>query len=154
MGTVNYRKLGLVSRSSQYKTKNLQTGICGPVGGRQKNHATSRPDHLWPEIWSGMSKTAQRKEKQEWAIEKPKLDNARKLRGIYFYRSGRYWVQRNHEESMEQVGIACGIGHALQGPEPPVQEACGKRIRHSQINVCMHPGSSRIYEKAFGKNSA
>ena len=52
------------------------------------------------------------------------------------------------------MGLACGIGHALQGPEPPVQEACGKRIRHSQINVCMHPGSSRIYKKAFGKNSA
>ena len=33
-------------------------------------------------IWSEMSKAAQRKEKQHWAIEKPQLDNARKLRGI------------------------------------------------------------------------
>ena len=31
-----------------------------------------------------MSNAAQRREKQEWAIEKPKLDNARKLRVIYF----------------------------------------------------------------------
>ena len=31
-----------------------------------------------------MSDAAQRKEKQQWAIEKPKLDHARKLRGIYF----------------------------------------------------------------------
>ena len=46
--------------------------------------ATSRPDHLWPEIRSGLSKAAQRREKQQWAVEKPKLDNARKLRGIYF----------------------------------------------------------------------
>ena len=45
--------------------------------------ATTRPD-LWPEIWSGMSKAAQRKEKRQWAIEKSKLDNAGKLRGIYF----------------------------------------------------------------------
>ena len=45
--------------------------------------ATTRPDHLSPEIWSGTSKAAQRKEKQQWAIEKPKLDTARKLRGIY-----------------------------------------------------------------------
>ena len=30
-----------------------------------------------------MSKAAQRKEKQQWATQ-PKLDNARKLRGIYF----------------------------------------------------------------------
>ena len=31
-----------------------------------------------------MSEAAQRKEKQKWAIEKPKLDNAKRLRGIYF----------------------------------------------------------------------
>ena len=46
-------------------------------------HATTRPDHLWPEVWSGKSKTAQRREKQQWAIEKPKLDDARKLRDIF-----------------------------------------------------------------------
>ena len=34
--------------------------------------------------WKNMSDTAQRKEKQKWAIEKPKLDNERRLRGIYF----------------------------------------------------------------------
>ena len=31
-----------------------------------------------------MSDAATRKAKQKWAIEKPKLDNARKLRGIFF----------------------------------------------------------------------
>ena len=31
-----------------------------------------------------MARNAQLKEKQKWSIEKPKLDNARKLRGIYF----------------------------------------------------------------------
>ena len=45
-----------------------------------KRQATSRPDHLWPELWRGMSKNAKLREKQKWAIEKPKLDNARRLR--------------------------------------------------------------------------
>ena len=50
-----------------------------------KRQVTSRPDHLWPELWRGMSKNAKLKEKHKWAIEKkPKLDNARRLRGIYF----------------------------------------------------------------------
>ena len=49
-----------------------------------KIQATTRPDHLWPEIWSGMSKAAQQKEKLQWAVEEPKLDTARKLEGIYF----------------------------------------------------------------------
>ena len=31
-----------------------------------------------------MSDASQRKDKQKWAIEKPKLDNARRLRGVYF----------------------------------------------------------------------
>ena len=37
-----------------------------------------------PEIWSGMSKKSQQKEKQHWAEEEPKLDNARKPRGFYY----------------------------------------------------------------------
>ena len=54
-------------------------------GGRlTERHATSRPDHSWPELWRGMSKNAKLWEKHKWTIEKPKLDNARRLRGIYF----------------------------------------------------------------------
>ena len=49
-----------------------------------KRQATSRPDHSWPELWRGMSKDAKLREKHAWAFEKPKLDNARRLRGIYF----------------------------------------------------------------------
>ena len=45
---------------------------------------TSRPDHLWPELWKSMGKHAKLKEKQKWSNEKLHLDNARKLRGIYF----------------------------------------------------------------------
>ena len=45
----------------------------------RKQH-TSRPDHLWPELWKSM----ELKEKQKWSEEKLHLENARKLRGIYF----------------------------------------------------------------------
>ena len=48
-------------------------------GGRPtKRQATSRPDHLWPELWEKMGKNAKLKEKRKWSHEKPKLDNARK----------------------------------------------------------------------------
>ena len=49
-----------------------------------RKQLTSRPDHLWPELWTKFARNAKLKEKQNWAIEKPKLDNARGLRGIYF----------------------------------------------------------------------
>ena len=49
-----------------------------------RKQQTSRPDHLWPELWKTMGKHAKLKEKQKWSNEKLHLDNARKLRGIYF----------------------------------------------------------------------
>ena len=49
-----------------------------------RQQLTSRLDHLWPELWKSMGKNAKLKEKQKWAEEKIHLDNARKLRGIYF----------------------------------------------------------------------
>ena len=45
---------------------------------------TSRPDNVWPDMSKHMSDASKRKAKRRWAIEKPKLDNARRLRGIYF----------------------------------------------------------------------
>ena len=49
-----------------------------------RKQLTSRPDYLWPELWKSMGKHAKLKEKQKWSNEKLHLDNARKLRGIYF----------------------------------------------------------------------
>ena len=49
-----------------------------------RKQLTSRPDHLWPELWTKLGRNAKLKERQKWSIEKPKLDNARRLRGIYF----------------------------------------------------------------------
>ena len=53
-------------------------------GRRLTKQTISRPDYLWPELWEDMSEAAQRKAKQKWATEKPKLDKAGRLRGIYF----------------------------------------------------------------------
>ena len=50
----------------------------------KRRQLTSRPDHLWPELWKSMGKHAKLKEKQKWPEEKFHLENARKLRGIYF----------------------------------------------------------------------
>ena len=49
-----------------------------------RKQVTSRPDHLWLELWEKMGKNAKLKDRQKWSHEKNQLDNARKLRGIYF----------------------------------------------------------------------
>ena len=49
-----------------------------------RKQLTSRPEHSWPELWTKLGRNAQLKEKQKWSNEKHHLDNAQKLRGIYF----------------------------------------------------------------------
>ena len=69
--------LGQVSR-------NLQTDICG-LGETDKTAVNIQARlYLWPELWTKLGRNAQLKEKRKWSDEKPKLDHARILRGIYF----------------------------------------------------------------------
>ena len=49
-----------------------------------RKQTTSRPDKVMARYVEAHVYASKRKEKQKWAIEKPKLDNARRLRGIYF----------------------------------------------------------------------
>ena len=83
MGHETCRILGQVSHYLFYWKKNLLKDMWS--GGRlTRKQLTSRPDHLWPELWESMGKHAKLKEKQKWSEEKLHLENARKLRGIYF----------------------------------------------------------------------
>ena len=52
-------------------------------GRLTKIQATTRPDHVWPEVRTKIGEAAKNREKQEWKNEKTKLDNARKDEGIY-----------------------------------------------------------------------
>ena len=49
-----------------------------------RKQLTSRLEYLWPELWIKLGRNAQLKERQKLSHEKPQLDNARKLREIYF----------------------------------------------------------------------
>ena len=59
-------------------------GYMGSGRRLTRKQLTSRPDRLWPELWEKMGKNAKLKERQKWSNEKLHLENARKLRGIYF----------------------------------------------------------------------
>ena len=59
-------------------------GFMWPWERLARKQLTSRPDHVWPELREKMGKHAKLKEKPKWSHEKLHLDNARKLRGIYF----------------------------------------------------------------------
>ena len=66
-----------VSLKLLYWKKNLPDGYMWSGERLTRKQQTSRAR-------SFMARTAILKEKQKWSHEKPQLDNARKLRGIYF----------------------------------------------------------------------
>ena len=67
-----------------YWKRNVQKGYMWSERRLTKILATTRADNVWLEVWTKIGKAAHKREKQEWANEKPKLDNAWRLRGIYF----------------------------------------------------------------------
>ena len=58
--------------------------ICGPGETDKSSNNYTTSSYVWPEVWSKIGKSTQNREKQEWAFEKPKVDNARQLIGIHF----------------------------------------------------------------------
>ena len=73
---------GQVSHEAQHWMKNLQTDIQGPAADKEATNIQTRTPVARDK--ENMSDAAQRKEQQNWTVEKPKLDNSRRLRGIYF----------------------------------------------------------------------
>jgi len=63
------------------------------VAGREtKIQETTRPGNLWPEVWDAMGDKKKKKAISDWNILKPKLDDARALRG------GELYISRDDKE--------------------------------------------------------
>ena len=89
-----------------------------------ERQVTSRPDHLWPELWTKLGRNAKLKEKQKWSNEKPKLDNARRLRGMYFIDpEDKELIQRNHQECSQEIGNTSG---------PAMPRKTSKKSKHGE----------------------
>ena len=82
-----------------------------------RKQLTSRPDHLWPELWKSMGKNAKLKEKQKWSEEKIHLENARKLRGIYFIDPEDKEFKETIKNARKKVGNISGSCYALHNYE-------------------------------------
>ena len=78
-----------------------------------RRQLTSRPDHLWPELWIKLGRNAKLQEKHRWSNEKPKLDN-RRLRGIYFIDPEDKEFEETIRNARKKIGNTNGSSHALQ----------------------------------------
>ena len=117
--------------------------------------AVARHYYLWLEMWIGMSKPAHKQEKPEWAVENPKLDNARKLRGFFF-------IDPEYEEYKETMKNARRNSKLLwkrlcfaRWRQPNVFDelretvSSGDTLPHKKTKCAC--GSPRIHNEAFGR---
>ena len=74
-----------------------------------KKLTTSRPDNVWPDMWKHMSDASKKKAKQKWSIEKPKLDDARQFRGIFYIEAD----DEEFEHAMKKRGNSDASCNAL-----------------------------------------
>ena len=112
IGTEACQILGKTSQNSLYWKKSLPQDICGPV--RDWPKFTTRPDHVWPEVWTKIGKAAQNPEKQERKNEMRKLNNARRLRGIYFVDLDDQDNKETLKHGRRNFEKTCGTSFALQ----------------------------------------
>ena len=94
---------------------------------------TSSPDHLWPELWGKMGRNAKLKEKQKWSHEKLHLENARKLRGIYF-------IDPEEKEFKETIN---NVRKKLETPMAPAMPC--KNIKNNKN--CVNGASNNVKSK-------
>ena len=100
----------------------------------RRKQLTSRPEYLWTELWTKLGRNAQLKVRQKWSHEKPHLDNARKLRGIYF-------IDLEDKEFKET------IKNARKKLETPVAPAMLCKMRKNSPNWVTRGKSNEINSK-------
>ena len=102
-----------------------------------RRQTTSRPDTLWPEMWKLMSDASKCKQKQKRAIEKPKLDNARSLRGTYFIDPDDEEFKRTLENARRKLEIPVPAAMPCRLQRCPCKETCCVVGEHKTKYACI-----------------
>ena len=143
--------LGKGSQSSPYWKKKFPRDICGP--GRDWQKFKQLPEARLCGLKCGPKFEKQlEREKSKKEQTKPKLDNARRLTGIYFIdpEDGEY------QKRKEKVGISNGGGNALQERNKEAVQLSGNWSEElwiqqdSQNKACMYREGARVHETTFG----
>ena len=90
------------------------------VDGRlTKTQVTSRPEMIGPEVWSSMSKCAQKKAKQQRDIEKPKIQASRPTRKIH----------DSPPDDVEQINAIIQSAKKEAGDSSGTSKPCDTQVR-------------------------
>ena len=95
-----HRMRGRASHNSQYWMKKRPDGFSWPGERLTKKQTTSRPDHLWPEMWKKTVRCSGTKRKTKVGYRETKARHCKKAESNYFWWSDRSWVEGHHEETV------------------------------------------------------
>ena len=84
-----------------------------------------------------MSDASKRKAKQKWAIEKPKLDIARRLRGIFFIEAGDEEFERPMKNARRKLEIPMPAAIPRKTPVNCRGESCRSIGNHKTKYACI-----------------
>ena len=133
---------------SSLEVRNSHTDICVSGGSLTRRQATSRPDHLWPEHWITMGRSGKLLEKHKWSDEELKLDNARRLWGIYLHDLFKKELKETIENAHKKLETP--MAPAMRCKTCEHGESRGKTI-DSKSKTCMYLGSQWILENVYGR---
>ena len=79
-----------------------------------RRQLTSRPDHLWQELWEKMGKKCQAEGQAKVVTWKTTTRQCQKIKRNLFYWPWWQGIQRDHQECSQEIGNTSGIRYALQ----------------------------------------
>ena len=84
-----------------------------------------------------MSDASKRKEKQKWAIEKPMLDNAGKLRGIYIIDPADEEVKDIMKNARRKLEVPMSAAEPCRTRREKYRETCRLEKMRKKKNACI-----------------
>ena len=122
--------------------ESLHEDTCGPVGGGgvrgrerlTKIKATTRPAHVWPEVWTKIGKAAEKKEIEEWVWSMLRADALSFQRNLeptrVRWKSGRARADEvRHNDHYTDMG--------LTHPPPPLSLASANTAKWLRAVQCV-----------------
>ena len=137
MGLETCQILGQVSHNLLYWKKTSRR-IYVVRGEMNKKTAYIQARSLWPELWKSMGKHAKLKEKQKWSNKKLHLENARKLRGIYFIDPEDKEFEETTKNAREKLETSVAPAMLCKNYEEELWEWW---IQQSKNKTCVFSGS-------------
>ena len=96
-----------------------------------------KTDNLWPDMWKHMSDASKRKAKRKRIIEKPKLDNARRLRGIFFIEPDAEEFKHTMKTARRKLEIPMPAAMPGKTPIDGRGETCRSIGKHKNKFACI-----------------